>query len=220
MTRVYLDPVFKEICYPQLLDYISGLEAERERIAADRRYILREIASFVAGQLREEGRASLLFICTHNSRRSHFAQIWAAVAAASYGIAGLETCSGGTAVTAFNPRASAALERAGFRVYRPEGTNPATEVTWSGRRPPMICFSKVYDAPANPRNGFGAVMTCGQADQACPLIPGAEARFSLPWEDPKVMDGTEKEAARYDERCRQIAREMFFMASVVKEITG
>jgi hypothetical protein len=37
------------------------------------------------------------------------------------------------------------------------------------------------------------------------------ARFSLPYLDPKVSDGTDEELATYDERCAQIAREMLFV---------
>jgi hypothetical protein len=29
--------------------------------------------------------------------------------------------------------------------------------------------------------------------------------------DPKISDGTDREVATYDERCRQIAREMLFL---------
>jgi hypothetical protein len=37
---------------------------------------------------------------------------------------------------------------------------------------------------------------------------GAEARIAIPCDDPKAADGTEHEARAYDERCRQIAREI------------
>ena len=67
----------------------------------------------VTDVLVDDGRpAGLIFICTHNSRRSQLAQVWAGTAARVFGIAGVETFSGGTEVTAFNPRAIAAAERA------------------------------------------------------------------------------------------------------------
>jgi hypothetical protein len=40
---------------------------------------------------------------------------------------------------------------------------------------------------------------------------GAEARIAIPYDDPKAADGTEGEARAYDERCRQIAREMLWV---------
>ena len=68
-------------------------------------------------------------------------------------------------------------------------------------------FSRFYVS------GFAAVMTCSHADKACPLVYGASARFSTPYVDPKVSDGTPEERDTYDERCAQIAREMLYAMS-------
>jgi hypothetical protein len=38
----------------------------------------------------------------------------------------------------------------------------------------------------------------------------------MPYDDPKDYDDTDQEQAKYDERCRQIAREMFFTFQYVK----
>jgi hypothetical protein len=81
---------------------------------------------------------------------------------------------------------------------------------------PLECFSKVYDAEPNPTSDFCAVMTCSEADKNCPAVRGAAIRISLPFEDPKVADGTPEEAATYDERCAQIAREMLFVFSLIE----
>jgi len=77
-------------------------------------------------------------------------------------------------------------------------------------------FSKKFGNDANPHNGFCAIMVCSDADEACPLVPGAEDRISMPYDDPKEFDDTDKEKTKYDERCRQIAREMFFTFLYVK----
>ncbi len=58
-------------------------------------------------------------------------------------------------------------------------------------------------------------MTCDEADKNCPFVPGAEKRFSIPYVDPKQSDGTSQEAATYDERCQQIAAEMYYLVSQV-----
>ncbi|MDH4283503.1 MAG: hypothetical protein OEV36_12670, partial [Myxococcales bacterium] len=63
--------------------------------------------------------------------------------------------------------------------------------------------------------GFAAIMTCSEADQACPAVPGAELRVSLPYDDPKKADGTPDEEAAYDARCLQIATEMLYLFSRV-----
>lgn len=182
-------------------------------VPEDRRYELDKIARYVAGELAGDAPARLTFICTHNSRRSHLSQLWAATAATWFGVEGLETYSGGTEATAFNPRAVAALERAGFAIARPpvDTENPRYEVRIGPDAPAMTAFSKVYDEAPNPSEDFAAIMTCSAVDAACPFIPGAEVRVGIPYEDPKASDGTPEEAATYDARSRQIAQEMFYV---------
>lgn len=74
----------------------------------------------------------------------------------------------------------------------------------------------MYDDPRNPQKDFAAVMTCAEADQNCPFIPGAELRVTLPYRDPKEADGTPDETRIYDERCRQIATEMVYLMRQAK----
>lgn len=135
--------------------------------------------------------------------------IWAAVAARLAGLP-ISTYSGGTEATALNPRMVAALKRAGFRVENPGGDNPHYRVWFAGDVAPLVCFSKRYDDPVNPTAGFAAVMTCSDADENCPFINGAEVRIALTYEDPKVADDTPQEAERYDERLRQIGRDLIW----------
>ena len=116
--------------------------------------------------------------------------------------------------------AAATLRRAGFAIEPPrDGGNPVYEVRYEPDMEPLRAFSKVYDAPPNPRSGFAAIMTCSSADTACPIVAGADERIAIPSDDPKEADGTEREAEVYDERCRQIAREMLYVFSVVARRT-
>jgi len=144
------------------------------------------------------------------------AQIWAAASAAHYEIPGVASYSGGTEATAFHPNAVDAIRRAGFVVDDPGGENPRYEVRFSEATAPVHCFSKVYDDPANPQKDFAAVMTCSQADAACPVVHGAALRVPITYEDPKAADGSPEEPAVYDERCRQIGREMLYLMSRVR----
>lgn len=204
---------------PALSAYAAEALAELERIPAERRLQLDALALFVAERARIGEPAPLIFICTHNSRRSHMAQLWAQAAAHHFGINGVETYSGGTEATAFDPRAVAALVRAGFSIEATStGDNPVYGVRFSESAEPMECFSKVYDQPPNPTGGFGAVMTCGAADAGCPVVFGAAERISITYDDPKAADGTAEEAAVYDERCRQISREMLYAFSRVSGV--
>ena len=198
-----------------LARYIEDRKAEFDVIPADRKAALEELAEFVA-TARDTGVARLNFICTHNSRRSHFGQVWAQVAAHHFGIDSLvQTYSGGTEATAFNERAVGALRRAGLDIHPAAiSDNPRYAVHHAADRAPMVCFSKKYDdASANPTAGFAAVMTCAQADRGCPVVYGSAARFSTPYEDPKASDGSLEERDTYDERCAQIAREMLYVMS-------
>jgi arsenate reductase (thioredoxin) len=81
----------------------------------------------------------------------------------------------------------------------------------------MICFSKKFGDPFNPQYDFAAIMTCSDADENCPFVPGATKRFSITYIDPKESDGTPQESETYDERCRQIAREMLFMLKLATD---
>ena len=192
------------------------LEASRA-VPLARREPLDELARFIATQRARGEPARLLFICTHNSRRSHLGQIWAAVAAAVHGVDGVETFSGGTEVTAFDPRAVEALRRAGIAIETADADaqNPRYQVSFAASRPPLAAFSKKYDDPPNPTAEFAAVMTCSEADRSCPFVRGAALRVALPYVDPKESDGTPHEAATYDERSHQIASEMFYLLSRV-----
>jgi len=200
---------------PALTEYIDCALPHTDRIPDERKRALEEVAAFVTARRRAGEAAELTFICTHNSRRSHMGQLWAAAAAAHFGIGGMKTYSGGTEATAFNPRAVAVLERAGFVIERLEGENPHYYATYDESGPVMECFSKTYDDPFNPSEGFAAIMTCSEADEACPVVLGAALRAPIRYEDPKVADGTSNETAAYDERCLQIATEMLYLFSRV-----
>lgn len=206
--------------HPTLDRYIRALEPELAALPAERRELLEQLATFIRARRDAGETAELIFICTHNSRRSHMGQLWAATAAAWYGVEGVATYSGGTEATAFNPRAVAALQRAGFEIAAPDpgpADNPRYQVSYGPEGPTMIAFSKTWQDGQNPDQGFAAIMTCTQADEACPFVRGAKLRLSLPYDDPKAADGTAEEAARYDERARQIAAEMFYLFGQLAE---
>lgn len=201
---------------PKLDQYTKPLASAFVTIPEERKQALDKLALFVRSKRSAGEKAKLVFICTHNSRRSHISQLWALAAAARHGIENVEAYSGGVEVTAFNPRAVAALERAGFKIEKPQGENPHYRVSYAKNRAAVESFSKKYDDATNPRDGFAAVMTCSQADKSCPSIQGASLRVALPFEDPKLSDGKPEEAATYDQRTKQIATEMFYLFSRVE----
>jgi len=201
---------------PSLRSVIQRLTNEFNQISAQRRTILKELSDFVSYQKKNDRGINLNFICTHNSRRSHIAQVWAQLAAQCYGIKNVHCYSGGTEATAFNPRAVRALQDAGFdiQVFK-DGTNPTYQVRFSDEAPALTVFSKRYDDDFNTKVDFAAIMTCTHADGNCPLILGATKRISLTYGDPKDFDGTPLETAAYSERVHEIGREILFAFSQV-----
>ena len=203
------------------MQLLPKLEAYRQalpltQIPEQRKAVLQTLIDYVQTKKDGQQEAKLNFICTHNSRRSQFSQIWAQTAADYYGV-DVQTYSGGVEVTAFNERAVAAVERAGFHVTKKEKqTNPVYFIFNSEDGEPITAFSKLYDDPANATTNFSAVMTCSHAEENCPYIPGTEARIPVMYDDPKAFDGTALETAKYDERCQQIAAEMFYVFSQIK----
>jgi hypothetical protein len=202
--------------YTDIRKYIEDRITEFSLIQAGRKQELKRISSYIENQWREKKTWNLIFICTHNSRRSHFAQIWARVAADYYGLKNVHTFSGGTEATAFNPRAVKALENVGFQIEKQDQSeNPVYRLTYAEPENPLLVFSKKYDHKVNPQKDFCAVMTCSEADDACPVVTGSDLRVSIPYEDPKMHDGTKQEEAKYAERCQEICREMFYALSRV-----
>ena len=86
----------------------SAPELSQERAAR-----LRPLAAWIAA--RPAG-ASVIFVCTHNSRRSHMAAVWAQAAADHLGLAGFRAASAGTESTALHGNALAALRAQGFDI--------------------------------------------------------------------------------------------------------
>ena len=116
--------------YPALKQYLLARIEEFPLIPSDRKSDLAKVAQYVQGCITKSLPAKLTFICTHNSRRSHLSQIWAQVAAEYFGISKVETFSGGTEATAFNPRAVAAMQRCGLKITttNADTSNPHYEV--------------------------------------------------------------------------------------------
>lgn len=205
------------VTFPNLQRTIEKLTGEFDQITDDRKSVIRNLRNFVVHKHVLQQKTNLTFICTHNSRRSHIAQVWAQTAAYYYGIKNVETFSGGTEATAFNPRAVTAMKQAGFEITAiKEGQNPVYEVKVANDAPAVTVFSKKYDDDFNPKKDFAAIMTCSHADENCPLVAGASARIALTYNDPKDFDDTPEEAAMYTERVHEIGREILFAFSQVK----
>jgi arsenate reductase (thioredoxin) len=197
--------------------YCDNLKSEFSHIPQERKRLLEKLADYIKSKNSAGKSVKQVYICTHNSRRSHFGQIWAKVASDYYQIPDIQTYSGGTVATAFHSNAINALVRIGF-IIKPINfdKNTTYQVTYDDAKPSIECFSKTYDHFKNPRNEFVAIMTCSEAEENCPFIPGADLRIGTTYDDPKAFDNTPQQDVKYDERCRQIARETLYVFSKVK----
>lgn len=197
---------------------INELEQNHNSISDERKKLLESFTEYISGKVKKDKDVNLIFICTHNSRRSTMSQIWAQTAAEYFGIPNVKCYSGGTEATAFNPRAVKAVEEMGFRVEQKDNSeNPLYLVYYSEGKDPIKCFSKIYSAPFNPQKDFATIMTCSDADANCPVVFGAKARFPIRYDDPKEFDGTDLEEIKYKERFKQIGTEMIYVFNKCKE---
>lgn len=196
-----------------------------------------KLSSYVRDSRKANQTPRLLFVCTHNSRRSQIAR---AVAPLIYHrvcrmrnidrLPFLQAFSGGSEVTRVHPNTVEALLRAGF-LRSP--ADPAARNSEKKEAPlghgtsdtqganPLIAledpeghslelFSKLIDHPANPGSGFAAIMVCSAADEACPVVAGADVRISLPFPDPGKKDDTGEAAEAYDATLESISRDLYF----------
>lgn len=204
--------------YSTLTSYLEEALKEMPSIPAERKITLTAIADHVYTRLREGKTPKLLYVCTHNSRRSHFGQLCGKLAAVYFGFPEVNTYSAGTEVTAFNKNAIQAARRAGFSIHsqNPLVQNPIYELSFGTDEPPIVCFSKTYLDESIPKEGICAIMTCTEADGNCPFIPSSQTRMACTYEDPKAFDRTPDQDQAYDNRCKQIAIEALYIFSIVK----
>ena len=180
-------------------------------ISNSRKPILKELVKYINSKKASKREVHLNFICTHNSRRSQFCQIWAETASAYYNKK-TYCYSGGLVVTEFNVNAVNTMKKSGFEVIKSGSKNPTYSLCYSNSRSrPISVFSKLYNAPANKANSFAAITTCSDAEENCPFILNAEKRIFLQYDDPKLFDNLPNKIEKYFECSLQIASELFYV---------
>lgn len=195
----------------KLLNYCNSIEKKIESIPPDRKSKIEQIAI----NLMREDQKRLLFVCTHNSRRSHFAQVWFNTAMDYYGVEEISSQSGGAASTAVNERVIEALKTTGLKVKKEtNGDNPKYEV--DNGISSISIYSKSINEKELEKTPVLAIQVCSYADQSCPKVPYAVHQFELPFDDPRFYDGTPSEEVKYSQKQNMIATEMFYLASLLK----
>jgi len=191
-------------------DTLTQIQHAVTELSAERKEKLQVLVDFLKN--RNRNKTDLIFICVHNSRRSHLSQVWAQIAANHFGHEYIHTYSGGTEVTTMFPKVAETFLKQGFDVKTiAEGENPVYSIKSNQNSLPIIGFSKLYDDSFNPQSDFGAVMVCSAADTNCPYISTAAQRILIPFEDPKASDGTPEQDKVYAQRSIEIAAHFFWV---------
>lgn len=168
----------------------------------------------------------LIFICTHNSRRSHLCDVWFAIGLEIFGKSNntinYNSFSGGTEVVRVHQNIINTLLNTGFEILvtnddKNNGTNNIFELRFNQIEKQL--YSKVYFDKSNPQKDFFAIMVCSDADTNCPIVSNSIDRFYLPFEDPKfadIFEDYDKCLDIYKQTSFLIALEMFFLVSKLK----
>ncbi len=129
-----------------------------------------------------DARGRVLFLCTHNSARSQMAE----------GLLGhlagerFEPFSAGTEATHVRPEAIEAMREVGVDISRQESET----------------LDRYLGEP------FDYVITvCDDANEACPVFPGARRRLHWSFEDPAQARGSEEERLQVFRSVRNAIRE-------------
>ncbi|MDB4065087.1 hypothetical protein OAB17_05210 [Flavobacteriaceae bacterium] len=185
----------------------------------ERKKLLKKIAKKIAANyVLNNNVANINFICTHNSRRSQLGQVWSFFAA-NYFKLNINALSGGTEVTAFHGNTVKTLTEVGFKFDIKEfsHTNPTYRISFDENKSSLLGFSKIYDDDEN-KTPYIVLTTCNNADENCPFIPEASARFHLPYTDPKHSDDSTKQDATYLQTSKIIAAEIYFLFNEIKTL--
>ncbi len=185
-------------------------------ISNERKEELNELVNYLSSKIKQDEYINLVFVCTHNSRRSQFSQVWAHLASLHYKVP-VNSFSFGTEVTEANSRTISSLKRHGFVISEEGDENPLFGVKFDEVKNEILLFSKDLSHSSLPTENFAAIMTCSHADENCPFIPNCDARIPLRYNDPKAFDNTELEKQKYDERSIEIGTELFYIFSLLKD---
>ncbi|MCH8494888.1 MAG: hypothetical protein LAT57_04555 [Balneolales bacterium] len=126
----------KNQLYPALAGSIGFVLDNFAAPAANRQKQLIALADYLRNYPQNR---DVIFVCTHNSIRSHLSQYWAAAAAVYYNVEGFRSFSGGTEATALHPNTIDALRECSFeiRLAQEHKTNPKYEINLGGSIPSL-----------------------------------------------------------------------------------
>ncbi|WP_196884902.1 hypothetical protein [Aureivirga sp. CE67] len=187
-------------------------------ISEERKDTLNLISKAILDEYLENNCVNINFICSHNSRRSQFAQVWGNYAINYFSIPNMECFSGGTMATAFHRNTIKSLKEVGFHfdLKTFNHQNPEYIVSYKDCKKPFVVFSKLIDDAIN-NYPYIAITTCDTVEKKCPLFTDCIKYFQLPYEDPKNYDNTALKQEKYATLNMRVASEMAFLFKHISE---
>lgn len=203
--------------YPILNEYVRDFPKEFRKIPEDRRYRLNEIAYYLEEQEVSNAPWQLIFISTNQTSVSQMAQVWSKVAAYYFGFPKFQSFSGGINPLEISMNSIVTMEKAGFIVYKSDiGGIDVYRVKYSYNLKPIVAFPKKIRHLKNPGDNFMAVLVDENADINITKIKGTYNRLLLNYNDPVGYEGSDLEDQIYEESCRKVAVEMFYVFSQLR----
>jgi len=200
--------------YPILNEYVRDFPKEFRKIPEERRFRLNEIVYYLEEQELNNAPWQITFISTNESTIGQMAQAWSKAAAYYFGFKEFHPYSGGLKPNKISESAILALEKAGFIVYNSNVNGvDVYRIKYSYNLSPLIVFPKKIDHTRNPGNNFMAVILDGNADLNINNVRGTYNRLFLEYEDPRGYEGSDLEKEKFNESCKQVAVEMFYVFS-------
>ena len=147
---------------------------------------------------------NIVFICTHNARRSQFCEIWGNVFSKIYN-KNLNLYSAGIMKTTVSKEVIFSLSRTGLKI------NGDGKLKYEENE--ITLTSKTLDEIKEKK--FIGIMTCSDAEKSCPIDQRSIRNIKMFYSDPKDFDKTNKKIRAYDDTCLKIAQELNY---VIKKI--
>lgn len=191
-------------------DYMTSL-VDNFNISGGRIDQIEKISSYVSKEVKTRGKSQIVFVCTHNARRSQMAQVQLSAALAHIGIEDVVCLSAGTEKTSVHPNTILSLQEVGFDLSE---TSEGYELT-SGDLS-VLLSSKTIDS-LDLEEGSLAIPVCDAADKNCPIVPNVAKRMALTYQDPGYADNTDQASKAYQKALTKIGEEMMLLALFIDE---
>lgn len=190
--------------------------AKNRTICKERKEILLKIAKVIAADCLKKGSNNINFIGENNARTSQICQVWAFLASKNFELP-INSFSGGIEVTSFHRDTIKILQKSGFQFQLDSFShhNPKYRISCNNEKATIQVFSKHYDN-ANNKKPFIPVTTCEKSFNEFTTNTSFTNKYHLPYFDLKTIEGSVNKKEQLVAINEQIACEMYFLFSTIK----